>query len=52
MQLQQRVLVAGGDRLERLELRALGVEARREPGRIGLWVGHGADNTLIAAPAA
>ena len=27
----------------------LGVEARREPGRIGLWVGRGADQAKIAA---
>ena len=27
----------------------LGVEARREPGRIGLWVGHGAEEAKIAA---
>ena len=27
----------------------LGVEARREPGRIGLWVGHGADEAKVAA---
>ena len=27
----------------------LGVEARREPGRIGLWVGRGADEAKIAA---
>ena len=27
----------------------LGVEARREPGRIGLWVGSGADEAKIAA---
>jgi lipoyl(octanoyl) transferase len=27
----------------------LGVEARREPGRIGLWVGHGATEAKIAA---
>ncbi len=27
----------------------LGVEARREPGRIGLWVGHGPDEAKIAA---
>ena len=27
----------------------LGVNARREPGRIGLWVGHGADEAKIAA---
>ncbi|MFL6794205.1 MAG: lipoyl(octanoyl) transferase LipB [Sphingomicrobium sp.] len=27
----------------------LGVEARREPGRIGLWVGHGGDEAKIAA---
>lgn len=30
-------------------LAELGVEARREPGRIGLWVGHGADEAKIAA---
>ena len=30
-------------------LRDLGVEARREPGRIGLWVGTGAHEAKIAA---
>jgi lipoyl(octanoyl) transferase len=30
-------------------LARLGVEARREPGRIGLWVGHGATEAKIAA---
>jgi lipoyl(octanoyl) transferase len=30
-------------------LARLGVEARREPGRIGLWVGRGADEAKIAA---
>ncbi len=30
-------------------LGVLGVEARREPGRIGLWVGHGAQEAKIAA---
>lgn len=30
-------------------LARLGVNARREPGRIGLWVGHGADEAKIAA---
>jgi lipoyl(octanoyl) transferase len=30
-------------------LAALGVDARREPGRIGLWVGGGADEAKIAA---
>ena len=30
-------------------LARLGVAARREPGRIGLWVGHGADEAKIAA---
>jgi lipoyl(octanoyl) transferase len=30
-------------------LAALGVEARREPGRIGLWVGRGPDEAKIAA---
>ena len=30
-------------------LARLGVEARREPGRIGLWVGHGAEEAKIAA---
>lgn len=27
----------------------LGVEARREPGRIGIWTGHGADEAKIGA---
>src|SRR5687767_2285120 len=30
-------------------LARLGVEARREPGRIGLWVGRGAEEAKIAA---
>ena len=30
-------------------LARLGVTARREPGRIGLWVGHGPDEAKIAA---
>ncbi len=30
-------------------LAELGVEARREPGRIGLWVGDGPDEAKIAA---
>jgi len=30
-------------------LAGLGVEARREPGRIGLWVGRGGDEAKIAA---
>ena len=30
-------------------LAALGVEARREPGRIGIWTGHGADEAKIGA---
>ena len=30
-------------------LARLGVNARREPGRIGLWVGHGDDEAKIAA---
>jgi lipoyl(octanoyl) transferase len=30
-------------------LAELGVEARPEPGRIGLWVGHGTDEAKIAA---
>jgi lipoyl(octanoyl) transferase len=30
-------------------LAALGVDARREPGRIGLWVGSGAEEAKIAA---
>ena len=30
-------------------LARVGVEARREPGRIGLWVGHGAQEAKIAA---
>ncbi|HEU0311348.1 MAG TPA: lipoyl(octanoyl) transferase LipB [Sphingomicrobium sp.] len=30
-------------------LGALGVEARREPGRIGIWTGHGASEAKIGA---
>ena len=30
-------------------LARLGVESRREPGRIGLWIGHGVDEAKIAA---
>ena len=30
-------------------LAELGVEARREPGRIGIWVGHGPEEAKIAA---
>jgi len=30
-------------------LAALGIEARQEPGRIGLWTGHGSNEAKIAA---
>ena len=38
--------------LERLMIAALadlGIAARREPGRIGIWIGHGADEAKIGA---
>lgn len=44
-----RCFVSGLERWMIAALAKLGVEARQEPGRIGIWTGHGADEAKIGA---
>lgn len=44
-----RCFVSGVEKWMIAALATLGVEARQEPGRIGIWTGHGADEAKIGA---